>query len=110
MFPGVNPKQMQAVMKQMGISQIDIDASQVIIKKNDGKRLVIDNPSVVKIKMQGQESFQITGESREESDEKYSEEDVKTVMEKASVKKDVAKKALEKSGGDLAEAILELSE
>ncbi len=110
MFPGVNPKQMQAVMKQMGISQVDIDASQVIIKKNDGKRLVIDNPSVVKIKMQGQESFQITGESREESDEKYSEEDIKTVMEKTSVSKDKAKKALEKSGGDLAEAILELSE
>lgn len=109
MFPGVNPKQMQAVMKQMGISQTEIDTSKVIIEKTDGKRIIIEPAQVLKIKMQGQESFQITGESREESGELYSEDDVKTVMEKTGCKKDVAKKTLEKSGGDLAEAILELS-
>lgn len=109
MFPGVNPKQMQAVMKQMGISQEEIDASKVIIEKTNGKRLIIEPAQVVKIKMQGQESFQITGESREESGELFSEEDIKTVMEKTSCKKDIAKKTLEKHKGDLAEAILELS-
>jgi len=110
MFPGVNPKQMQAVMKQMGISQQEIETSRVIIEKTDGKRIIIEPAQVMKIKMQGQESFQVTGEEREEAGELFSEEDIETVMEKTGVKKDVAKKALEKSGGDLAEAILELSE
>jgi len=110
MFPGVNPKQMQAVMKQMGISQQEIETSRVIIEKIDGKRIIIEPAQVMKIKMQGQESFQVTGEEREEAGELFSEEDIETVMEKTGVKKDVAKKALEKSGGDLAEAILELSE
>ena len=109
MFPGVNPKQMQAVMKQMGISQTEIDTSRVIIEKTDGKRIIIEPAQVMKIKMQGQESFQVTGEEREEAGELFSEEDIETVMEKTGCKKDKAKKALENSGGDLAEAILELS-
>ncbi|VVB79889.1 Nascent polypeptide-associated complex protein [uncultured archaeon] len=112
MFPGlggVNPKQMNALMKQMGISQTEIETDKVVIHKADGKKIVIEPAHVLKIKMQGQDSFQITGEEREEAGELFSEEDIKTVMEKAGVKKDAAKKALEKSKGDLAEAILELS-
>ena len=110
MFGGMDPKKMQAVMKQMGISQTDIDASKVIIEKSDGNRIIIEEPSVVKIKMQGQEQYQISGEAREESGEKFSEDDIKTVMEKTGVSESKAKSALEKSDGDLAEAILELSE
>ena len=40
MFPGmgkINPKQMQGLMKQMGISQEEIEAERVIIEKSDGK-------------------------------------------------------------------------
>jgi nascent polypeptide-associated complex subunit alpha len=111
MFPGVNPKQMQAMMKQMGISQQDIDASRVIIEKTDKSRIIIENPSVQKVKMQGQETFQISGEILEESaKEEISEEDIKTIMEKTGVSKKKAKEALDKNNGDLAETILELSE
>ena len=114
MFPGLggglNPKKMQAVMKQMGIGQEEIDASRVIIEKTDNSRIIIENPSVAKISMQGQESFQISGDISEEQAETYSEEDIKTVMEKTNVSKEKAKKALESSGGDLAEAIMSLSE
>jgi nascent polypeptide-associated complex subunit alpha len=110
MLPGLNPKKMQAVMKQMGISQDEISASKVIIEKNDGSKLIIKNPSVTKIKMQGQESFQITGEILEEEKEvSISEEDINTVVEKTGCTSDQAEKVLE-STGDLAEAILELSE
>lgn len=110
MFGGLNPKKMQAMMKQMGISQEEIDASKVIIEKNDNTKIVINNPSVTKIKMQGQETFQIAGDISEENvEEGSSEEDVKTIMEKTGVSKEKAKEALEKTG-DLAEAILELSE
>lgn len=110
MFPGkINPKQMQAMMKQMGINQEEIDALRVIIEKEDGK-IIIENPSVQKITMQGNESFQISGEVREESAEKFSENDVELVAEKTSSSKEAAREALEKTDGDIAEAILELSE
>jgi nascent polypeptide-associated complex subunit alpha len=108
MIPGINPKQMQAMMKQMGINQEDIPSSKVIIEKEDGGKLVINNPSVIRIKMSGQESFQITGDVSEEGSEGFSENDVKVVMEKTNCSEKEAKKALEKTG-DLAEAILELS-
>ena len=62
MFPGLDPKKMQAVMKQMGIAQQEIDTSKVIIEKSDGGKIIIQPASVTKIKMQGQESFQITGD------------------------------------------------
>lgn len=109
MFPGLNPKKMQAVMKQMGIAQDEIPAEKVIIEKTDGGKIIISEPSVTKIKMQGQESFQITGDIGEESGEVgVSEDDIKTVVEKTGCSEDKAKETLEKTG-DLAEAILELS-
>ena len=96
-------------MKQMGISQEEIGASKVIIEKTDNSKIIIKNPSVTKVKMQGQETFQITGEIHEESEALLvSEDDIKTVMEKTNCTEEQAKQALEKTG-DLVEAILELS-
>jgi nascent polypeptide-associated complex subunit alpha len=109
MFPGLDPKKMQAVMKQMGISQDEIDASRVVIEKSDGDKIIIENPSVVKIKMQGQDSFQISGEISEERGKSYTDADVGAVVEKTGCSEKEAIKALEKHDGDLAEAILELS-
>ena len=109
MFGGINPKKMQAMMKQMGMNQEEIPATKVIIEKEDNSKIIIENPSVTKITMQGQESFQITGEITEETAKvEISEEDIKTVIEKTGCSKKQAKQALEKTG-DLAEAILELS-
>ncbi len=107
MFPGLNPKKMQAVMKQMGISQEEIPASRVIIEKTDNSKMIIENPSVTRVSMQGQESFQIAGEVIEESS--FSEEDIKTIMEKTGCTEKQAKETLEETG-DLAEAIMKLSE
>jgi nascent polypeptide-associated complex subunit alpha len=109
MFPGLNPKKMQAVMKQMGISQQEIDANRVIIETDD-MNIIINNPSVVKINMQGQENFQISGDISEEEKEKDStEQDIKTIIEKTGCSEEQAKNALEESKGDLTEAILFLS-
>mgnify|MGYP006291341843 CR=1 FL=1 len=111
---GLNPKKMQGMMKQMGISQEEIDASKVTIEKSSGDKIIIENPSVQKISMQGQESFQVSGEiteeSLEESEEMYTEEDVKTVMDKTGVDEETAKNKLEELEGDLADAIMQLSE
>ena len=102
----LNPKKMQEAMKQMGISQENIAASKVIIETKDDKKIIINNPVVAKIKVQGQESFQISGEVNEEI--LISEQDIKTVMEKTGHNKEESKRVLEKTQ-DLAEAILELS-
>jgi len=60
--------------------------------------------------MQGQETFQIAGEIREEtSAPEISEDDIKTIVEKTGVSEEKAKETLKKTG-DLAEAILELSD
>jgi len=107
MSPNIDPKKMQAMMKQMGISQEEIQAERVVIEKSDGNKLIIENPSIQKIKVQGQESFQISGSISEEA-ESFSEEDVQTIIEKTGVSKETARETLEKTG-DLAEAILELS-
>jgi len=113
MFPGLNPKKMQAVMKQIGISQQEIPAKRVIIEKNNGN-IIIENPSVLKINMQGQTNFQISGEVSEEANsredkENNIEEDIKTIMQKVGCIEQEAKIAYEKANGDLTEAILSLS-
>jgi nascent polypeptide-associated complex subunit alpha len=110
MLPGLggfDPKKMNALMKQMGISQDEIPASKVIIETTDNKRIIIENPSVTKINMQGHDSFQVIGDVREETG--MPEDDIKTIMERTGCTQKQAKKALEKTG-DLAEAILELSD
>lgn len=106
MLPGgMDPKKMEAAMRQLGIKSEPIEAKSVIIETASG-RLVIDNPQVVQITMQGQKSFQISGDVRSES----SGDDLRMVMEQAGCSEEDARAALEKSGGDIAEAILSLTE
>ena len=110
MFPGLNPKKVQAMMKQMGIDQEEIPAKRVIIEQED-QNIIIENPSVVKVNMQGQESFQITGDiSQEENIENNEDEDIQTIVEKTGCSKEEAKEALNNADGDLTEAILSLAE
>ena len=112
MFPGVggiDPRKLQGMMKQLGIKQEEIEAQRVIIEKVDGK-IVIESPSVQKVVMNGQESWQITGEAREEVESGgLKEEDIKLVMEKTGKSGEEAKRSLEEANGDIAEAILNLS-
>ena len=68
MLPGINQKQIESVMKRMGIKQDNVDADEVIIKSS-GKNIVIRNPSVVKVNMHRSLSFQISGEVSEEFNE-----------------------------------------
>lgn len=97
------------MMKKMGIKQEELEASEVIIKLED-KELVIKNPTVAKIEMGGNSSFQVSGEVEErELEAGISEDDVKTVAEQANCTEEQAKQALEKENGDLAKAILSLT-
>jgi len=107
MFPKLNPKDMEKMMKKMGIKQENIDATEVIIKCPD-KDLVIRNPQVSKVNAMGQETLQIIGDIEEIKASKFTDEDVKTVSEQAGVSKEKAKQALESNNGDLAAAIMSL--
>lgn len=111
MFPGFSPKKMQAVMKQMGMKQENIDAEKVIIEKKDGTNLIFNNPDITKIDIQGQSSYQINGNPTEEAGEPtISQKDINTVVEKTGCTAEQAEKVLNSVDGDLAEAILELSQ
>jgi nascent polypeptide-associated complex subunit alpha len=110
MIPGMNPRQMAQAMKRLGIQQVEIPATEVIIRTAD-KELVIDNPQVSKVNMMGQETIQVIGTIREReiySVPEISEDDVKTVMDQAGVSEAEAKKAIKDNDGDLAAAILSL--
>ena len=107
MFPGMNAKKMAGMMKKMGISQTQLDVNRVVFEMDDGN-LVIDDPSVLKVMMQGQETYQITGEAVEEASEGFSDEDVAMVVEKSGKGEAEVRAALEESDGDIAEAIMGL--
>ncbi len=113
MLPGLDPRTIKKMMKQMGMDMQEIPATEVIIKKPEGGAIIIKNPQVQKMKVPGQgESFQIIGNSSE-SDEspaaaEISEEDINLVSAQAKVPSEVAKKALEENNGDIAKAILSL--
>ncbi|MFH1399589.1 MAG: nascent polypeptide-associated complex protein [Candidatus Woesearchaeota archaeon] len=106
MTPGVNPRQMRKMMQRMGIQQQEIPAKRVVIHMHD-KEIVIIEPSVVKVNMMGQETFQISGKISER-DLESSEEDIRTVMEQAKVDREAAVRSLQKTDGDLAKAIMDL--
>lgn len=112
MLPGIDPKKMQAMMKQMGIAQEEIDANRVVIERDEGN-IVIENPQITKVKMQGNESFQITGDIVEagevSEDEGFSKEDIDMIIEKTGKSEEEVMESLEKTN-DIAESILELSE
>jgi nascent polypeptide-associated complex subunit alpha len=97
-----DPKQMEKAMKQMGIQTEQIEATEVIIK-GPAKSMVIRSPSVVRMDVKGQTMFQITGNV---SEAPYSEEDIRLVSEKAEVSMEKAAELLERTNGDIAEAIM----
>ena len=97
------------MMKQMGIAQQEIDANRVIIE-TDEKDIIIENPSIMKINMQGNENFQISGDISEQDKQNAntSEEDIQTIIEKTNCTKKQAEQELEKTH-DIAEAIINLT-
>ena len=104
---------MMALMKQLGIKSEEISASRVVIEKKDGKKIVVEEAQVIQIDMQGKKSFQVMGAAKEESaneesssEKESAENDVEIIVAQTGASKEEASKALEKTRGDLAEAIL----
>jgi nascent polypeptide-associated complex subunit alpha len=125
MYPkGINPKQMEKMMRQMGVKVDEIGGvSKVVIFSQNGD-IVINNPEVTKTKIMGQTMYQVVGEgvlesraevSEEEgkpgaSEPAISDEDVDLVAAQANTTKEKAREALARTGGDIAEAIISLTQ
>ena len=124
-FRGMSPKQMARMMKKMGIEQKEIDGVKEVIIRFADKEWVIPNAQLTVIKQAGSESYQVVGTKSERglsgSVESKSEEvpevekkieipmeDAALVASQTGVDIQVAKQALEETGGDLAAAILKL--
>jgi len=106
MFGGMDKRQMEKMMKQMGINSEEVEAEEVIIKAK-GKEIIITDPQVTKIRMGGTETFQIAGKITERTAEKFSQDDVNMVMKQTGANENEAREAL-KSEGDMAAAIMRL--
>jgi len=110
-MPNLDPSKIQKMMKKMGMDTEEIDAVEVEIKTKDGTLLVKD-PSVMKINMQGKEMLQVEGEfveveGKKDTEMEFTDEDVETVMDKTGATEKEARKALEEEG-DLAMAVMKL--
>ena len=101
------------MMRRMGLNMTPLEAEEVVIKTKD-KEIIVQNPEVAVLEVQGQKIFQVMGgEISEKKREKaiiIPEEDVQLVAQQAKVSLDQARAALEQTGGDLAQAILLLTQ
>ena len=114
----MNPRQMQAVMKRMGITQEELsDVVEVVIRTRT-KELVFKGPAVTAMTVQGQKTYQVVGTPQErkpsageqaaEGPAGVPDEDVKLVVSQTGCTSAEARKALEESDGAPAEAILKI--
>ncbi|MEW6528983.1 MAG: nascent polypeptide-associated complex protein [Candidatus Micrarchaeota archaeon] len=106
MFPNMNPRQMEKIMAQMGMKTKQLNALRVIIETTE-ERIIINEPQIIEITMQGQKSYQISGE-KITSELQIKEDDIKLVMMQTKCSEAQAKDALQKSKGDIARAIIEI--
>ncbi|MFA5266407.1 MAG: nascent polypeptide-associated complex protein [Methanoregula sp.] len=111
MLPGnINPRQMKAMMKKLGMNVEQIEDVQSIVIKTPKGNYVFDSADVQAMTMQGQTTYQITGDIRfEPATVEIPKEDVTMVASQANVSEEKAREALVATKGDIAEAIMKLA-
>jgi len=110
----VSPREAKRMMQRMGLSMGEMPDVQEVVFKTSTKEIIIENPEVAIMEMRGQKIFQVTGEKIVEKliEKKTTipEEDIQLVATQAKVSVEEAQAALEQTKGDLAQAILLLSQ
>jgi len=108
-----SPREARRMMQRMGLSMNSIDVEEVILRTRD-KEITIKDPEVAILDVQGQRIYQVVGgQVTERSVEKklaIPDEDAQLVAQQAKVSLEQARAALEQTSGDLAQAILLLSQ
>jgi len=99
------------MMKRLGINVKEIENVKKVIIQTDTKEYVFDGAEVTVMDAQGQKTYQITGRPRiVEKKEEIPKEDIDLVVEQTGKNSEEAKKALKETKGDIAEAIMKLTE
>jgi len=110
----LSPREARRLMRRMGLSMNTMPDVREVIIRTDRKEVVIEAPEVSVMEIQGQRIFQIMGgevsEKAREGKPSIPEEDVQLVAQQANVSLEKARAALEETGGDLAQAILLLTQ
>lgn len=102
------------MMQKMGMKVDEVPAVSQVIIKTAGKDIVIEEPNVTLVTVQGQATYQIVGgrvsESLTETPIQTAplESDVQLVAQQTGRSLEEARKALAEASGDLAKAILTL--
>ncbi len=111
-----SPRLMRRMLKRMGMEMAPLEGVQEVILRLPGKQVVMEDPEVFVLDVGGLRIYQvIPGSVREEPLAEVGErpvipeEDVQLVAQQAGVSLEEARAALEKTGGDLAKAILLLT-
>jgi nascent polypeptide-associated complex subunit alpha len=108
----VNPREARRMMQRMGMSMDSVPEVTQVIVKTATKDIIIDEPEVAILNMQGQRVYQVMGGRVTEKavvvEKKLiiPDEDVQLVAGQTGKSVEEVRKALEESGGDLAKAIL----
>ncbi len=115
MIPGmggrVDPRQMNQMMKRLGIDIKEIPDVREVLIRTGTQEYVFTKPEVTIMTAQGQRTFQVVGEPQlrtREAKVEISPEDVKMVAEQTAKSMEEARGALEATKGDIAEAIVRL--
>lgn len=114
----MNPREQRRMMQRMGMNMDSVPDVQQVIIRTANKDIVIDEPEVAILQVQGQKMYQVIGGQVSEQAPSarsapaavakplFSEEDVQLVADQTGRSLEKAKEALEECGGDLAKAIL----
>lgn len=100
-------KDVDKIMKKMGMELSELDAKEVIIKTSS-YQIKIENPEVFIANILGKKVYQVSGEEKLEKLEPR-EEDVALVMEKTGKDRETVVNKLKELNNDLAKAIIELT-
>ncbi|HEY4822556.1 MAG TPA: nascent polypeptide-associated complex protein [Candidatus Bathyarchaeia archaeon] len=108
----ISPREQQRMMQQMGMQVQQLDDVTRVIMETPSRRIVIDDPEVATVTVQGQTIYQVGGGSVKEEvvSGQASVDDAKLVASQAGVSQEEAAEALRQSGGDLAQAIVLLKQ
>ena len=102
---------MKAMMKKLGMQVEQIEDVQSIVITTPHGKYIFDSAEVTAMTMQGQTTYQVIGEPRfEEAAPEIPKEDVTMVAAQAGVSEEKAREALVAKKGDIAEAIMHLTQ
>ena len=127
-FRGMSPKQMERMMRKMGIEQKELEGVKEVLIRFADKEWVISSPQVSMIKQANAETFQIAGLKKERALSEGNTTGTSIAAEKSAPKKEIeipiedaalvagqtgvdietARHTLIETEGDLAAAILKL--